>query len=157
MLSFSQKKSSLSAAPKKKPYMTIKLPIPRQIVPWDADPITVSDSSTESSAATTPRLSTLTILRYDFQDGDAPEMTALGQPTWKPKPIPYGTERVLVIAVTTPKAQTGEEEHKPARDAFDELAKVLGLNLKIDFPSVPYTRNQPLNPGVLPDETPSTA
>jgi hypothetical protein len=152
ILSWSVKKYNLSATPKKKPYLTIKLPIPREIIPWNADPMTVSDTATGSNAATTPRLSTMAILRYEFQDGDAPEMTATGQPTWKATPIPNGTERILFLAVNPPDPKPGEDEHVHARAAFSELAKMVGVKQTIDFPSVTYTRNQPLVPGVLSND-----
>ena len=152
ILSWSIRKYNLSATPKKKPYLTIKLPIPREIVPWNADSMTVSDTATGSNVATTPRLSTMAILRYDFQDGDAPEMTASGQPTWKATPIPNGTERILLLAVKPPDPKPGEDEHVHARAAFSELAKMVGVKQTIDFPSGTYTRNQPLVSGVLPDD-----
>ncbi len=152
ILSWSVNKYNLSATPKKKPYLTIKLPIPREIVPWNADLITVSDTGTGSNVATTPRLSTMVILRYQFQDGDVPEMTAAGQPTWKAMPIPNGSERILLLAVNPPDPKEGEDEHMHARAAFSELAKMVGVKQTIDFPSGTYTRNQPLVPGVLPDD-----
>jgi hypothetical protein len=149
ILTWSVNKYKLAGTPKKKPYLTIKLPIPREIVPWNADPITVTDSATGTSAATTPRLSTMAILRYDFQDGDAPEMTATGQPTWKPTPFSYGSERLLLLAVTPPDPKPGEDEHIHARAAFAELAKMVGVKQTINFPNITHTRNQPLVPGVL--------
>jgi hypothetical protein len=94
----------------------------------------------------------MAILRYDFHDGDAPEMTASGQPTWKATPIPNGTERILLLAVNPPDPKQGEDEHVHARAAFSELAKMVGVKQTIDFSSGTYTRNQPLVSGVLPDD-----
>lgn len=152
MLSLSRTKYGLSAKPRTKPYLTVKLPIPREIVPWNADPITVSDPATGTSSATTVRLSTMTILRYDFQANDSPQMTAQGQPTWKREPIEVGTERILLLGVIAPIPQNGEDEHEHARRAFLELTKVVGVSRNIDFPTMTYTRNQPLEPGVVPDD-----
>jgi hypothetical protein len=152
ILVWSRKKYGLSDTPKKTPYLTIKLPIPREIVPWNADPITVSDAATGSKLATTTRLSTMTILRYDFQPGDAPEMVAKGKPTWAPKPFSNGSENVLLLAVLPPNPGPFEDEHKHARAAFSELTKLVSVRQTIGFPSVANTRNSPLVPGVLPDD-----
>ena len=152
ILTWSVTKYKLLATPKKKPYLTIKLPIPREIVPWNADPITVTDSATGANAATTKRLSTMAILRYDFQDGDAPEMSATGQPTWKPKPFENGTERILYLGVMPPEPKQGEDEHAHARAAFSELTKMVGVKQTIAFQNVTSPRNEPLSPGVLPDD-----
>jgi hypothetical protein len=151
MLSFSRSKYGLSTRARKSPYLTVKLPTPREILPLNADPITVSDPTTGATAASTARLSTLTILRYDFQAGDVPEMDGQGQP-WKARPIDHGTEHILVLAIIPPQPQNGQDEHKHARDAFAELAKLLGIKRKIDFPNVTYTRNQPLIRDVVPDD-----
>jgi hypothetical protein len=151
MLSFSRSKYGLSTTARKNPYLTVKLPTPREILPLNADPITVSDPTTGATDASTSRLSTLTILRYDFQAGDAPEMDGQGQP-WKARPIDHGTEHILVLAIIPPQPQNGQDEHKHARDAFAELTKLLGIKRKIDFPNVTYTRNQPLVRDVVPDD-----
>jgi hypothetical protein len=151
ILVWSRKKYGLSETPKK-PYLTIKLPIPREIVPWNADPIAVTDATTGSSSAMTTRLSTMTILRYDYQPGDTPEMVAKGQPTWTAKPISNGSEEFLVLGVRPPEPKWYEEEHKHARVAFSELTKMVSIKQAISFPSVKYTRNSPLVPGVLPDD-----
>jgi hypothetical protein len=151
MLSFSRSKYGLSTTARKTPYLTVKLPTPREILPLNADPITVSDPTTGAAAASSSRLSTLTILRYDFQAGDALEMDGPGQP-WKPRPIDHGSEHIVVLAIIPPPPQNGQDEHKHARDAFAELAKLVGIKRKIDFPSVTYTRNQPLVPDVVPDD-----
>jgi hypothetical protein len=151
MLSFSRSKNGLSTRARKSPYLTVKLPIPREILPLNADPISVSDPTTGAAAASSSRLSTLTILRYDFQTGDAPEMDGQGQP-WKPRPIEHGTEQILLLAIIPPQPEKGQDEHQHARDAFAEMTKLLGIKRKIDFPDVTYTRNQPFVRGIVSDD-----
>jgi hypothetical protein len=94
----------------------------------------------------------MAILRYEYQEGDAIEMAATGQPVWSPIPISYGTERIVLLAINPPKPKPREEEHVHARAAFTELSKMVGVKQTIDFPPNVYTRNQPLVPGVLPDD-----
>jgi len=150
VLSLSKSLDNLSGRPAKQPYMTIKLPIPREIVTWNADPITVSGAPSGSTSASTPRLSTLLILRFEFKQGDSPVLTLNGKQAWKPKPLKLGSENVLLVSVTPKHANTDEEQHQHARKAFLEVSKMIGISRSIDFPTDPYTRNEPLDGDPLP-------
>src|SRR6266436_2851267 len=72
--SVSTKAQSIGASPKKKPFATLILPVPREFVSWNAYPMTISSTGSSTAARTTDNLATLTILRYDYQQGDSPEV-----------------------------------------------------------------------------------
>jgi hypothetical protein len=146
----SRAKNTIRKSPGKGLFMTIKLPIPREIIPWNADPIQIDSANPPK---TTPELlSTVVILRFDRTAGDSPLMTAPGEANWQPKSEDTGTEHIILLGVNPPEPSQGEDEHVHAKHAFKALTALLGVKLNIAFPQVPYTRNQPLTPGVLPDD-----
>jgi hypothetical protein len=148
----SRKGSNLSYAPKKRPYMLVKLPTPREIIPWNADPVQITARPKDPKTVSPELLATAVILRFDYKVGDLPQMTAAGQPTWTPHPIDLGTERIVLLGANPPYPLPNEEEHRQARIAFQRLTALLGVKLNIEFPVMDYTRNQPLTSGVLPDD-----
>jgi hypothetical protein len=143
--SVSSKAQKIASNPKKKPFATLILPVPREIVSWNADPMTISSSGSPISAKTTDNLATLTILRYDYQEGDAPEVKAGGATFWKPQPLPIGSERIIVIGFVPANPTANEDEHKHAQEAFSATAAMLGSKWSIAFNDSPPTfqRNRP--------------
>lgn len=141
---------SLSAGPKKPAYLTISFPIPREIVPWNADPIQIADSATALKSTPVALLSTMVVLRFDYQTGDSPQMTGNGQ-TWIPRTVPVDSERAILLGVNPPDPTGSEDEHVHAQRAFKELTRLLGIKRAIEFPLAAYTRNRPIIPGAIPD------
>ena len=73
VLSVSASGGHLPATPAS-PFATIELPMPREIVPWNADPVQISTTTPVPPATTQQVVATLIILRYDFQDSDQLQM-----------------------------------------------------------------------------------
>jgi hypothetical protein len=138
-------KQKIVAQPKK-PFATLVLPTPREIVSWNADPITITTSGSPASNVT-PNLATMTILRYDYAEGDVPEVKAGGRTFWKPQPLKSGSERIMVIGFLPQNPAANGDEHMHAREAFKATAAMLGLKLNISFDPPPsgYQRNRPLD------------
>jgi hypothetical protein len=147
----SMKIQNVAATPKKKPFATILLPAPRQIVSWNADPMTISSNGSAVSANATSNLATLTVLRYDYQDGDTLQVKSGSDSFWKPEPETIGTERLMVIGFLPENPTGNEDEHTHAREAFKATAAMLGLKWKVSFdaPPVGFQRNRPLD-GTFP-------
>ena len=136
--------------PLAKPYATIVLPMPREIIPWNADPMQiVANGSPVPPSGATSNLATLVVLRYDFQTGDVPVMTNSDGPFWKAAPITSGSEKYIIIGFTNgnPTATT-LNAHIHAISAFDALVKMLGLKWKLQIADPPssFKRNRPFEP-----------
>lgn len=147
-------------APKKKAYLILKLPIPKEIAPWNADPL---EPSVTSPAPYTPgkgqSFATMTILRYDYDDSkplvlNSPPVNGSKGLDLNLEAPGVGSERVLVIQVIPRKPDPTGDEHKHSREAYNKLAATLGLKGTLNFPTLPsgYKRNVPLVPNVLPDD-----
>ena len=147
-------------APKKKPYLILKLPIPKEIAPWNADPL---EPAVTSPVPHTPEkgqsFATMTILRYDYDD--AKPLVLSSPPVQGSKGLEFnleapsvGSERVLVIQVVPRKPDPTGDEHKHSKEAYKKVTAMLGLKGSLSFPPLPpgYKRNVPPNPNVLPDD-----
>jgi hypothetical protein len=131
------------------PFAKIELPTPREIVPWNADPIQISSTTPVPPATAQQTLATLTILRYDFQDSDNLQMNDASGPFWKPLPLTSGNERILLIGIIPQDPAAGEDEHVHATEAFDAMVKMVGLTWFVNFvdpPPAGFQRNRPSNP-----------
>lgn len=138
-----------SATPRSKPFATFILPMPREIVSWNADPMqVVSDGSVLPTGAVTPNLATLVVLRYDFQTGDVPTMTNAEGDFWKAAPMTSGSEKFIIIGYTNGNVTGSMDPHTHAVAAFKALAKMLGLKWKLSIADPPstFTRNRPFDP-----------
>lgn len=146
--SASTKLQNVAATPKKQPFATVLLPTPREIVSWNADPMTISSNGSLVTPNATPNLATLTVLRYDYQDGDILEVKSRSTSFWKPEPEPIGTERLMVIGFLPRNPQPNEDEHAHAREAFKATTAMLGVkwNVTFDPPPPGFQRNRPLEP-----------
>jgi hypothetical protein len=146
--SVSTQAQKMASSPKKKPFATLILPTPREIVSWNADPMTISANGSLTSAKATDNLATLTILRYDYQEGDALEVKTGTQTFWKPQPFNYGSERIIVVGFVPPNPSANEDEHKHALEAFSATTAMLGSKWSITFNTPPSTfqRNRPPDP-----------
>jgi hypothetical protein len=144
----SAKGLKIASHPVKKPFATLLLPKPREIVAWNADPITISSRGSAVSVVSSSNLATLTILRYDYQEGDALEVKTGAGTFWKPTPQRHGTERIMVIGFLPKLPGANEDEHKHATDAFNALTAMLGLKWIVSFDSPPanFQRNRPFDP-----------
>jgi hypothetical protein len=112
----------LPATPQETPYLAMKLPTPREIVPWNADPLQISTQSPVPPTTPSQRLATLVILRYDTLASDTPELDGPNGFVWKPLAVPLGTERIVTISVEP----TDEDDlHTHARKAFKHLKVML--------------------------------
>ena len=148
-----------SAIPKKDLYLSLSLPIPKEIAPWNADPMTPKITSPVPNTPEQHSLATMTILRYDYDDSQILQLTA---PASKKsdgvdisfKPLAVGNERVVLIEVIPKQPRYGEDDHIHSHEAAQEAFATLGLKGDVDFPPLPtgYTRNVPLTQGVLPDD-----
>lgn len=143
--SASSTKQKIAATPKKKPFVTLTLPTPREIVSWNADPMTISSKGSAAPAQATDNLATLTILRYDYQESDALEVKIATQTFWKPQPLKYGSERIIVVGFVPPNPAASGDEHKHALEAFSAATAMLGSKWSITFhsPSSTFHRNRP--------------
>ena len=144
-------------APKKKPYLILKLPIPKEIVPWNADPLEPSITSPALYAPGKQSFATMTILRYAYDDSNP--LVLSSPPAHGSKGLELnleapsvGSEHVLLIQVIPQKPDPAGDEHQHSKEAYKELTATLGLKGSLSFPALPvgYKRNIPLNPGVLP-------
>ena len=152
ILSFSASNENLPGAPQEHPYLTMTLPIPDAIAPWNADPLQVSSLSTAPPvSASDPRLATTTILRYTLDGQNHLKMTDLKGFVWVPTADQIGGESIVAISV---QPNEMENQHIHAQKAFDTVRNMIGLKRTIRFPSTSlyYVRNVPLNKGVLPQE-----
>jgi hypothetical protein len=129
------------------PYATIKLPMPREIVPWNADPMQIASTTPVPSTTTPQTLATLTVLRYDFQDSNMLEVDDASGAFWKPHPFPSGNERVLLIGIIPQDPAVGEDQHVHATEAFNSMMTMVGLTRFANFidPPTGFQRNRPLN------------
>ena len=143
--STSSKVQSLSSTPKKKPFATLLLPNPREIVSWNADPMTIASNGSPVATSPTDNLATLTILRYDYQQGDTLAIKSGANLFWTPQPIALGTERIIVIGFVPENPATNGDEHLHAKMAFQAATNMLGLKWKITFNAPPanFERNRP--------------
>lgn len=147
-------------APKKKPYLILKLPIPNDIVPWNADPLKPSVTSPAPYApAKGQSFATMTILRYTYDDSKPLVLSSPPAPGSKGLELnleapSIGSERVLVIQVVPRKPDPSGDEHQHSKEAYEKLTGTLGLKGRLGFPPLPigYKRNTPLIPKVLPDD-----
>jgi hypothetical protein len=145
-----------TSSPAVKAFATLILPMPHQIVAWNADPMKISANG--SAAPTTnvaDNLATLTVLRYDYQDGDAPEVSNADGTFWKPVPVKSGSERIIIIGFVPPNVTGTQNAHKHAVEAFNAAAAMLGVkwNISISDPPTEFKRNRPLDPnGSLPQD-----
>jgi hypothetical protein len=145
--------------PQKTPYLILKLPIPKEIVPWNADPLEPTITSPVMYAPGKQPFATMTIFRYDYDDSKLLELTS--PPVSGSKGLELdlevpsvGKERVLMMQVIPQKPDPAGDEHQHSREAYQELMNILGLKGNIAFPPLPagYKRNIPIHPGVLPDD-----
>jgi hypothetical protein len=141
----------LSTPPLEKPYLSIKLPRPREVVPWNADPLQISDQSPVLPSTPKTRYATVTILRFDSLASDIPEMDGPNDFVWKPKAKPLGTDRIVTIVVEPVQE---DDNHTHGHNAFRHMTTLLGLKRFIEFPPIPasYIRNIPLTANVLPPQ-----
>jgi hypothetical protein len=144
----SMKAQNLASTPKKKPFATLLMPNPREIVSWNADPMTISSNGSPVATKPTDNIATLTILRYDYQQGDTLEIKSGSETFWKPQPLTLGTERVVIIGFIPQNPTANEDEHTHALEAFRATTAILGLKWKITFntPAANFQRNRPLDP-----------
>jgi len=144
----SAKTQNIASLPKKKPFATLIFPTPREIVSWNADPITISSNGSPTSAVASKNLATLTVLRYDYQEGDTLEVKAGADTFWKPQPIKNGTERILIIGFVPQNPTPNEDEHAHAIEAFQAATALLGVkwNISFDIPPSTFQRNRPFDP-----------
>lgn len=149
-----------SPTPKKAPYLILVLPIPKQIVPWNADPMSPNITAPVAYAPGEYSRATMNILRYDYDDFqvlqlNAPAAAGAHAVDLHFAPLGVGNERVVMITVIPQKPLPGEDEHKHSHEAAKEAFATLGLTGDVDFPIVGpgYKRNWPLiQPPVLPDD-----
>ncbi len=141
----------LPTPPLEKPYLSIKLPRPREVVPWNADPLQISDQSPVPAGTPAKRYATVMILRYDSLISDVPEMDGPNDFVWKPKAVPLGSDRIVTMVVDPAKE---DDLHTHGHNAFRHMTTLLSLKRFIEFPPTPvgYIRNLPLTPNVLPSQ-----
>jgi hypothetical protein len=123
--------------------------MPREIVPWNAEPMQVSSTAPVPPATTQQILATLVILRYDFQDSDQLQMNDASGAFWKAVPEKAGNERVLLIGIIPQDPTASEDPHIHAGEAFNALVKMVGLTWFVQFvdpPPAGFQRNRPPNP-----------
>jgi hypothetical protein len=148
-----------SSTPTVAPYLILRFPIPKEIVPWNADPLDPKITSPVPYAPGKQSSATMTILRYDYDDSQLLELTspATAGSTGIDlhfEALTVGNERALVIQVIPQKPLPGQDEHIHSREAYKAALATLGMQGDIDFPPLPagYKRNYPINSGVLPDD-----
>jgi hypothetical protein len=157
LLSYGQSQVKLPGGmPKGAYYLSLKLPVPMQIAPWNADPIRISDQPPAPPVALDgPRLATTTILRYTSA-ASIKQLLEIDGPSsfvWLPTAKPIGSESIIAIKVAPFKR---DDMHTHAKAAFDALKNLIGLppSTSISFPPPhsQYPRNVPYFQGVLPQD-----
>ena len=110
-------------APKKKPYLILKLPIPKEIVPWNADPLEPSITSPALYAPGKQSFATMTILRYAYDDSNP--LVLSSPPAHGSKGLELnleapsvGSEHVLLIQVIPQKPDPAGDEHQHSKEAY---------------------------------------
>jgi hypothetical protein len=152
------KAEQLASDPAAHRYLRVTLPLPEEIVPWNADPMWVSNVTPIASDAEPVRLAVMVVLRYKYsastkivftgtEDGGAAINYVL-------QDLGVGQEHVisLVQGMLIP----DEVDHPTAFASFDRMkALEPKLSRYIDFPDVGQpvpARNQPLIVNALPKE-----
>jgi hypothetical protein len=151
------KSENLQSDPDKTRYSAITMPLPQEIVPWNADPMWVSIAPMPPQPSSI-RGAVMLVLRYNF-----PAKTQLifsgkesdGTPvSYTLNAVPVGREYVLALVEGIKTEDIAD--HPTAKDSFDKM-KGLEKNLSryIDFPDIgtnPPARNQPLMVDFVPKE-----
>lgn len=138
------------------PYVCIELPRPKQIVPWDADPMRVLRPGENPAKIPWKRLARVLILRYEVDSFQGIQLSQTGSNAKLDLELDqHRAEGILTVALD-PLAADGTDWHQEARDTFQVLIGLLGLRGHLEFPGKEvtqrYERNKVLIPGVLPTE-----
>jgi hypothetical protein len=151
------KSENLQSDPGKNRYSAITMPLPQEIVPWNADPMWVSTVPMPPQPSSI-RGAVMLVLRYNF-----PAKTQLtfsgkesdGTPvSYTLNAVPVGSEYVLALV----QGMKTEDivDHPTAKDSFDKMKRLeKNLSRYIDFPDLgtnPPARNQPLIVDFVPKE-----
>lgn|SRR5215469_7293725 len=136
----------------------IDLPLPRQVVPWNADRLKVFRPDTLDKDRHWKRLATAMVLRYAVPDFEGIKLSRKDDSkpcgskmpcSLTPKSKPNGTEGILALVLEPKEKPT---THEPAYKTFRKLMNLLGRNEDIVFEEdETCVRNQPLN-GALRQE-----
>ncbi|HXJ14090.1 MAG TPA: hypothetical protein VNH19_17580 [Candidatus Limnocylindrales bacterium] len=151
------KTESLSSDPGKKRYMAITMPLPQEIVPWNADPMWASMVPMPPQPQPI-RAAVMLVLRYNYSAST--KITFIGTESDN-TPIKYSLQDLSVgsehvIALVQGMKTEDVVDHPTAKDSFEKM-KGLEQNLSryLDFPDLgdnPLARNQPLVVGIVPKE-----
>jgi hypothetical protein len=151
------KTENLKSDPDKTRYSAITMPLPQEIVPWNADPMWISTAPMPPQPQSI-RAAVMVVLRYSYSantkltfSGKESDGTAVNYPL---NGLSVGSEQV--IALVQGMKTEDMVDHPTAKDSFEKM-KGLEQNLTryVDFPDLgsnPPARNQPLIVGVVPTE-----
>ena len=141
----------------KQKYFSISLPMPEQIVDWNADPAAVGNAEPVPSDVQVQRYPSLYVLRY-LVNTNSFTITLTNKVTGKqltPAFVRAGAQGLVEVAQAqlTPSSPSGG--HDPAKESFRKMAQMYQLDYYADFPTIAnnaYGTNIPLIDGVLPSE-----
>jgi hypothetical protein len=151
------KTENLSSDPGKKRYMMITMPLPQEVVPWNADPIWASMAPMPPQPQPI-RAAVMLVLRYNYSVST--KITFKGMESdstpikYSLQDLPVGSEHVIALV----QGMKAEDlvDHPTAKDSFDKMKELeQSLSRYIDFPDLganPLARNQPLIVGIVPKE-----
>jgi len=153
------KSEQLASDPDAHRYLRVALPLPEEIVPWNADPMWVSNVTPIPTDAEPVRLAVMVVLRYKFSPStkinfSGTEDSGGAAINYALKDLAVGQEHAisLIQAMVNP----DQVDHPTAFASFERM-KALEVHLSryIDFPDVGEpvpARNMPLILNALPKE-----
>jgi len=150
------KTENLTSDPDKKRYLAITMPMPQEIVPWNADPMWVSTAPMPPQPQSI-RAAVMLVLRFNYSanskltfSGKESDGTAINYSLTDQS---VGSEHVIAFVQGIKTEDV--VDHPTAKASFDKM-KELEQNLSryVDFPELgsPLARNQPLIVGIVPKE-----
>jgi hypothetical protein len=129
------------------------MPKPDQIVPWNADPMVISDPVTQPEA----RYSTLVMLRYDkrLKNVDDLQISDKNNRTFKPQVKTFKSGAEVLLAVLLLVDDKKHATHAEASASYDAMVKLISnFNSHLQFLDPPTPdwpmRNTPLDVEKLP-------
>jgi hypothetical protein len=157
LLTTAAKSGNLKTDPDGIHYFAVTLPVPTEIVPWNADPMWTSKVSPVPTSGNPSKFATTVILRYPYtsripltfqgaeEDGSNVSYTLT--------PVVSGSESL--IAIRQSEHEDMSTTHAYARTSFKKMVALESpLRLFVKFPPDDPTivSNQPLIPGVEPKD-----
>jgi hypothetical protein len=158
LLNVAGKTEHLSSDPSKLRYLRLTLPLPLEVVPWNADPMWISNITPIPPNTGAVRLAVLVVLRYQFSPSTTIRLTGHeddGTPISDTlTSLSSGNEHFIFLVQGM--TQDDVSDHPTALASFEKMKQLEPpLSRYLDIPDlggVNPGRNQPLLPNVEPKD-----